>query len=82
MKKNKDKIIVKIINKITQKVITMSKRTKCKSVAIKEVYYGTKICRNCKFSFIINDRLMQCYHPNTDYFFKPLNPPCDLWEKI
>ncbi len=54
MNKNEDKITVKIINKITQKVITMSKRTKCESAAIKEVCCGTKICKNCKFSFIID----------------------------
>ena len=85
MKRNKDKIIVKIINKATQEIVAEFNSDEHKVLiereGVTEINTSSKTCDNCGYSFIKANGSVQCYSPYTDFFSRLSHSPCDFWNK-
>lgn len=80
-KMNKDKVIVKIINKATQEIIAEFNNDEHEILIEQEKVTDLKLCDNCGYSFIKANGSVQCYHPCTDFFSKLSHFPCSFWDK-
>lgn len=83
MKKNEDKITVKIINKATQEIVAEFSGDEHEVLIEKvtEINTSSKTCDNCGYSFIKANGSVQCYNPYTDFFSRSSHSPCDFWDK-
>ena len=83
MKKNKDKITIKIINKATQEIVAEFNGDEHEVLIERftEINTSSKTCDNCGYSFIKANGSVQCYNPYTDFFSRSSHSPCDFWNK-